>query len=121
MSTVEVIINGRDYRLACEDGQEDHLRTLAAKLDDKVNAIKGNFGEIGDNRLTVMAALMVTDELEEIKRGQGKVESELQTMRKRMGDADGKFSEAEEIITEVLTAAAERIERLTASLGAGPA
>ena len=65
MSQVNVTINGRQFRMACEDGQEDHLRQLAKELDERIVALRGQFGEIGDARLTVMAALMVADELAE--------------------------------------------------------
>ena len=65
MSQVNVTINGRQFRMACEDGQEDHLRQLAKDLDERIVALRGQFGEIGDARLTVMAALMVADELAE--------------------------------------------------------
>ena len=65
VSQVNVTINGRQFRMACEDGQEDHLRQLAKDLDERIVALRGQFGEIGDARLTVMAALMVADELAE--------------------------------------------------------
>ena len=65
MSQVNVTINGRQFRMACEDGQEDHLRQLAKDLDERIDTLRGQFGEIGDARLTVMAALMVADELAE--------------------------------------------------------
>ena len=63
MAHVTVTINGRQYRMACEDGQESHLERLAADLDRHIEHLRGNFGEIGDNRLLVMAALTVSDEL----------------------------------------------------------
>ena len=65
MSQVNVTINGRQFRMACEDGQEGHLQQLAKDLDERIVALRGQFGEIGDARLTVMAALMVADELAE--------------------------------------------------------
>lgn len=63
MAEVNVEINGRKYRMACEDGQEPHLRELAERFDAGVEALKDNFGEVGDNRLTVMAGLAVLDDL----------------------------------------------------------
>src|SRR6202162_5016308 len=63
MSQVTVTINGRQFRMACEDGQESHLLRLAQELDQKIEKLRANFGEIGDTRLTVMAALTVADEL----------------------------------------------------------
>lgn len=68
MSEVSVEINGRKYRMACEDGQEDHLRMLAERFNVHVSSFKGDFGEIGDNRLTVMAGIAVMDTLVETER-----------------------------------------------------
>ena len=66
MSQVTVTINGRQFRMACEDGQEGHLMRLAQDLDQRIDKLRGNFGEIGDTRLTIMAALTVADELADI-------------------------------------------------------
>ncbi len=68
MAHVSVTINGRSFRMACDDGQEDHLLRLAAEVNGKVDQLKGAFGEIGDTRLTVMAAIMVADELADTRR-----------------------------------------------------
>ncbi len=68
MPEVNVEINGRKFRMACEDGQEEHLATLAREFNAHVEQFKGSFGEIGDNRLTVMAGIAVLDELAEAKR-----------------------------------------------------
>ena len=57
MSHINVTINGRQYRMACEEGQEVRLLRLAESLESRVEALRGKFGEIGDARLTVMAAL----------------------------------------------------------------
>ena len=56
MAQVTVTIAEKVYRIACDDGQEDHLRRLAAEVDGKIGQMRQTFGEIGDNRLTVMAA-----------------------------------------------------------------
>ena len=63
MSHINVTINGRQYRMACEEGQEVRLLKLAENLETRVGELRGKFGEIGDARLTVMAALTVCDEL----------------------------------------------------------
>jgi cell division protein ZapA len=68
MAQVNATIAGRQFRLACEDGQEEHLQTLAKDLDERIEGLRKKFGEIGDTRLTVMAALMVADELSEAAR-----------------------------------------------------
>lgn len=68
MPEVNVEINGRKYRMACEEGQELHLQGLADRFNKHIDAFKGTFGEIGDNRLTVMAGIAVLDELLDAER-----------------------------------------------------
>lgn len=68
MPEVNVEINGRKYRMACEEGQEPHLLGLADRFNKHIDAFKGDFGEIGDNRLTVMAGIAVLDELVDAER-----------------------------------------------------
>ena len=45
MSQVNVTINGRQFRMACEDGQEDHLRQLAKDLDERIEAMARKLGQ----------------------------------------------------------------------------
>jgi cell division protein ZapA len=65
MPEVNVEIDGKKFRMACEEGQEQHLLTLAERFNRTVIGLKGSFGEIGDNRLVVMAGIAVLDELAE--------------------------------------------------------
>ncbi len=68
MPEVNVEINGRKFRMACEEGQQPHLLQLAARFNQQIDNFKGTFGEIGDNRLTVMAGIAILDELTEAER-----------------------------------------------------
>ena len=63
MSQVEITINGRQYRVACEDGQETHLTNLANYFDGKMTSLVEEVGQIGDTSLMVMAGLLIADEL----------------------------------------------------------
>ena len=63
MAQVVVTINGRSYRIACEDGQEEHLTELSGYVSEKVKELVGAVGQIGDTRLLVMASLLISDEL----------------------------------------------------------
>jgi cell division protein ZapA len=67
MSQVSVTIDGRKYRLACNEGEETRLEQLAAMVDGKIGELRTAFGEIGDQRLVVMAALTFADELAEAR------------------------------------------------------
>ena len=67
MAQVDVSVNGQSYRIACEDGQEDRLVDLAAIVDEKVLGLVNQIGQVGSNRLLVMAALIIADELVDLK------------------------------------------------------
>lgn len=67
MAQVEIRLNGRDYKITCEDGQEDRLRKLAAYFDRHVTELADELGQIGDARLMLLSALTICDELFEAK------------------------------------------------------
>lgn len=67
MSQVSVTIDGAKYRLACNEGEEAQLERLAALIDGKIGEMRASFGEIGDKRLVIMAALSVADNLSEAR------------------------------------------------------
>ena len=115
-SQVTVIINGRQFRVACEEGQEGQLKRLAADLDQRIEKMRTNFGEIGDTRLTVMAALTVADELSDVTDRLKRVEQELVALQDaRVASAEhAKATQA--AVAAALNAAAEKIERLTRQL-----
>ncbi len=67
MSQVSVSIDGRKYRLACNEGEEARLESLAGLIDEKIGQMRKTFGEIGDQRLVIMAALTIADNLAEAR------------------------------------------------------
>ncbi|MBL8568591.1 MAG: cell division protein ZapA [Phreatobacter sp.] len=116
MAHVSVTINGRQFRMACDDGQEDHLLRLAAEVNEKVDQLKGAFGEIGDTRLTVMAAIMVADELADVRRRLKAAEAELGALRDARALLAERATERETAMAGALDDAAASVERLTAQL-----
>jgi cell division protein ZapA len=116
MSQVSVTINGRQFRMACEDGQEDHLMELARELDVRIESLRAKFGEIGDNRLTVMAALTVADELSEMGKRLKRLEEEMAAAQEGRVAAADRAQSAQAAVAAALTAAAERIEGVTRKL-----
>ena len=66
MAQITVLVNGRKYDIACDDGQEAHLTRLAQYIDRRVDELIAAVGQIGDARLLVMASLLVADELSEV-------------------------------------------------------
>ena len=63
MSNVVVTINGRSYDLTCNDGQEQHLRDLAAEIGRRVDDLAKTVGQPGEARLLLMVGLLLADEL----------------------------------------------------------
>ncbi|WP_284177650.1 cell division protein ZapA [Rhabdaerophilum sp. SD176] len=118
MAHVTVTIDGKQFRMACEDGQEQHLEALALDLDNRIRMVRESFGEIGDLRLTVMAALMVTDELfEERRKG-----TELQQMAEQDRHSRQNVHEAalqrDNAIAASLDGLTQRIDRIARMLSA---
>jgi cell division protein ZapA len=121
MGQVSVSINGRQYRMACEDGQENHLTRLAQELDQRIAGLRKDFGEIGDMRLTVMAALIVADELTEQRLRLRRAEDELAALQDARMVASDRAKATEAAIAAAFNSAAERIEKLARELdGRGP-
>jgi len=119
MAQVSVTIGGRVYRMACDDGQEDHLMRLARDLDQKLAQLREAFGEIGDTRLTVMAAIMVADELSESRRRIRTLEQEVEGLQETRLAVSDRIEAAERSGAQTIEKAAERIERLAHALNGG--
>jgi cell division protein ZapA len=113
MSHINVTINGRQYRMACEEGQEVRLLKLAENLESRVESLRGKFGEIGDQRLTVMAALTACDELLDAGNRIRALEQELENLRGVRTAAVDRARQTQAAVANALNAAAERIERTT--------
>jgi cell division protein ZapA len=119
MPQINVNIAGRPYRMACAEGEEEHLQQLARQLDDKIGEMKRAFGEIGDQRLIVMAAITVSDELSEARRRIEKLEAEVasmdETRQAALNASDGWAGR----LADALDTASVRIEALSQQMNAG--
>ena len=113
MSHINVTINGRQYRMACEEGQEVRLLKLADSLESRVENLRGKFGEIGDQRLEVMAALTVADELMDSAHRIRSLEEELDALRDVRVTAADRAKATQIAVANALNAAADRIEKTT--------
>ena len=116
MAQVTVTVNNRQYRMACEDGQEAHVMRLAMDLDRRIQELRTKFGEIGDMRLAVMAALMIADELVEVGKRLRQVEEQFGSLQSARAAAVERSHLTNSAIASALNSAAERIERATMSL-----
>lgn len=116
MPEVAVEINGRRYRMACEEGQEQHLLALAARFNSYIDGFKGDFGEIGDNRLTVMAGIAVLDELAESRRRIAQLEQDVAELTEAGQALSAEADELEERFAKRLNDAARKIESIATVL-----
>jgi len=116
MSQVTVTINGRQFRMACEDGQESHLLRLAQDLDQRIERLRGTFGEIGDTRLTVMAALTVADELADTSGKLRRLEEDVSGLQDARAVSAERAEATQAAIAAALNSAAERIEQVVKAL-----
>ncbi|MBP1182824.1 cell division protein ZapA [Methylobacterium sp. PvR107] len=117
MPQINVTIDGRSYRMACGSGEEAHLTGLAETLDERIGEMRKNFGEIGDMRLQVMAALTIADELSELRGRLSTLETQVAELRQTTETAEqGRAEDAARAATGI-GRAAERIGRLADALG----
>ncbi|MGC1466739.1 MAG: cell division protein ZapA [Pseudolabrys sp.] len=116
MAQVNVLINGRQFRIACDDGQEESLEALARNLDGRINELRGKFGEIGDTRLTVMAALQVGDDLAEAKRQIRRLEEDVRALQDARVVSADRAHAAQAAVVSAFNSAAERLEGITRKL-----
>ncbi|QDG75729.1 cell division protein ZapA [Labrenzia sp. PHM005] len=116
MAQISVTINGKSFRMACDDGEEQRLEGLAARFDGWIGELKSAFGEIGDQRLTVMAGIMATDQLSELERKVTRLEQELAAAKDQEAAAVNNMSQHEEDLSRAVNTAAARIESLAEGL-----
>jgi cell division protein ZapA len=107
MSQLSITINSQNYTIACDDGQEDRIRDLATGIDQKVQSLVDEVGQVGDNRLLVMAGLLVADELAEIKESMDDFLSQKDSALKE----DTKLAEGIDHLAQRIEAIASRLEQ----------
>ncbi|MEM8770463.1 MAG: cell division protein ZapA [Pseudomonadota bacterium] len=108
MAQVDVTVNGREYRITCDDGQESRLMRLAGHYDNRVREIADDLGQIGDARLMLLAALTVCDDWFELKERVADLEKASDALDPETTGAAGRAIEA----------AASRVREIAASLDA---
>ena len=112
MAQVVVTIAGRTYRMACDDGEEARLEHLARDFDARISGLRTSFGEIGDQRIIVMAALTLADELAEAQRQIGELKTQLTDTDEATRSHQAQSGQRHDRIASALGEAAQRIERI---------
>ena len=90
MVNVNVNFNGRDYLLACEEGQEEDLQKLTEELSKKFNQLKKDLGNLGEGKLLLITAIQVIDELYTLK-------TSLHQLKDHSKDLEKKFKEIKKL------------------------
>ncbi len=116
-SSVQVTIAGRSFRIACAPGEEEHLGALAAQIDARIENMRGSFGEIGNQRLTVMAAITLADELVESRRRTADLEAEVAELQRTVAEKAESAAAWVESMAQTLDLAARRIEGIAQGVG----
>lgn len=117
MASLDILINGRDYRIACDDGQEAHVRMLADELDGRIRQLAYRMGQgSGDGILLVMAALMMADELADVR-------GEVKALKRELdmtgsSHEKGKIEEMETAVSYTIEQIASRVEKIAERLEA---
>ena len=116
MPLVNVLINGRAYTVACDEGEENHVRELGEFLDKRVRELSGSVGQVGDARLLLMAGLVIADELSDALAKLHERENELASLKSERVQTEEQQQNGEERAARAIEDAASRLEAIAARL-----
>ncbi|RYE08979.1 MAG: cell division protein ZapA [Hyphomicrobiales bacterium] len=116
MPEVNVEIDGKKFRMACEEGQQEHLLGLADRFNRTVVQLKDSFGEIGDNRLLVMAGIAVLDELAEAENRIGSLNQDIADLTTAGRELTLEAEELEQKFARRLNDAARKVEAIATAI-----
>jgi cell division protein ZapA len=114
---ISVTLNGRTYRLECGEGEEAHLIELAEYLGTHVEEMKRKFGQVGDDRLILMASLVVLDELWELRHQMGVMKTAMAEARRDKSVADESARSLQADLAARVGSVAQRLELLNERFG----
>ncbi len=116
MPLVNIMINNRAYTIACDEGEEEHLRGLAAHVDSKVRELLGSVGQVGEQRLLLMAALLLADERHDASSRLDARTREVSDLAGSHDEIQAKLDESEAFAADLLDTAAKQLEDIAAKL-----
>ena len=105
MANVSIKFNNKEFLLACEDGQEEHLEELLIQINKKFNNLKNDLGNLGENKLLLITAVKIMDEYYETKK---KVDQK----KEELNDLSKKFKELKSLIYDYRDTKETEIEKL---------
>jgi cell division protein ZapA len=111
-ATVSISIVGRPYDISCDEGQEDYIRHLAGEVDRRAVAVLRSVGPVGDARLLVMVALVLADEIGELRSRQHAAAGPAEAIGETIDEeTDSAFAVSIETLARRIDAIAEKLER----------
>lgn len=116
MAQVNLTVNGRVYRITCEDGEEEHVTELGQRFEEAINELRGAMGEIGDLRLMAMAGILMTDRLDDAERRLKRAEHEVGVWKDKRSDSSMRIEGLDQSFAETLNMAAARVEQIAERL-----
>ena len=105
MANVNIIFNGKEFLLSCEDGQEEHLQELSMHLNEKFDNLKKSLGNIGENKLLLITSITTMDEYFETKK-------KIEEKKKEFKDLSEKFKELKSLVYQYKDTKEKEIELL---------
>ena len=105
MANVNIKFNGKEFLLSCDDGQEEHLEELSLHLNKKFNGLKNNLGNIGENKLLLIASIKIMDEYFETRK-------KINEKKKELEDLSNKFKELKSLVYEYKEKKEQEIEKI---------
>ncbi len=114
MPQVDVVINGRDYQIACGEGEEAHVRSLLGTISSHVDQLATDVGQVGQSKLLLFAALVLADELDELKEYLGQLTERMKAPPASPGETEtidpAELAEISALISRI-DAVAERVTK----------
>ena len=105
MANVSIKFNNKEFLLACEDGQEEHLEELLIQINKKFNNLKNDLGNLGENKLLLITAVKIMDEYYETKK-------RVDQKKEELNDLSNKFKELKSLIYDYRDTKESEIEKL---------
>ena len=116
MPLVNVMVNGRAYTIACDEGEEEHLKQLASHVDEKAREVLGAVGQVGDARMMLMAALLIADEHHDLAGKVAKGAADITNSSTEKETLHLRAEQAENAAADALESAAKKLEDIAGRL-----